>query len=92
MERRERRRSRGFDRVGQALLGREIGAAKERETVDEQHLLVGRPADQAPVFKLGGRERSSQAGFAAGHSRNSALDEQARRDEPGPGGDAIDPG
>ena len=60
MKRGERGRGGAFERVGQRLLGGEIGRAEQAEPVDQQHLLVRRAADQPAVLELrSGRARGS---------------------------------
>ena len=87
----ERGGRRGFDRVGQALLGREISAAKQRKPVDEQHAcsygvrLISPPSSNCAVDKA-----RASPDFAARDARNSALNEQAGRHQTGPGGDPIE--
>ena len=64
MKRRERGRGGIFQRVGQGLLGREIGGADQAEPVDQQHLLLRAAAHQPAILELGGGKRAHQAGFA----------------------------
>ena len=65
MKRGKRGRGGIFQRVGQGLLGREIGRANQPEPVDQQHLLLGAAAHQPAVLILRRRQRAHQSRFAA---------------------------
>ena len=64
MKRRQRRGGGILERIGQGLLGGEIGGADQAEPVDQQHLLLRAAAHQPAILELGRGQRAHQAGFA----------------------------
>jgi hypothetical protein len=92
MKRGERGLRGGLNAVGNRLLRRLIAGPQKPETIDQPHLLERRAADEAAVVELRRGERARQAGFAAGDTRDSALDQEARRHDSTPGGHPVEPG
>ena len=86
MKRRERSGGGIFQRVGQGLLGREIGGPDQAEPVDQQHLLLRAAAHQPAILELGGGQRAHQAGFGSRQARHGALHGQRGDQRACPGG------
>jgi hypothetical protein len=87
-QRRDHPGERDRDRLGEFGAARSVAFLEQREQLDriEQHCRAAR--DRAAVVEQAGAERAEQAGLAERLARFAAGDQQARRNDSAPGGDA----